>query len=136
MAEADATTTELEAIRAVVSTIEWTQRAELVDEFMDLFAANAIWTTSSGVRLIGREQIREFTERVLPGAMSQLKGTRYEVSHVEFLRADVAAVQVRQMYADNDGVPLTTDAEGAPLYVMTKDDGRWRLAACQNTAVA
>ena len=68
MAEADATTTELEAIRAVVSTIEWTQRAELVDEFMDLFAANAIWTTSSGVRLIGREQIREFTERVLPGA--------------------------------------------------------------------
>jgi len=47
MAEADATTTELEAIRAVVSTIEWTQRAELVDEFMDLFAANAIWTTSS-----------------------------------------------------------------------------------------
>jgi uncharacterized protein (TIGR02246 family) len=133
MAEADATTTELEAIRAVVSTIEWTQRAELV---MDLFAANAIWTTSSGVRLIGREQIREFTERVLPGAMSQLKGTRYEVSHVEFLRADVAAVQVRQMYAGNDGVPLTTDAEGAPLYVMTKDDGRWRLAACQNTAVA
>jgi hypothetical protein len=70
MAEADATTTELEAIRAVVSTIEWTQRAELVDEFMDLFAANAIWTTSSGVRIIGREQIREFTERVLPGAMS------------------------------------------------------------------
>ena len=59
MAEADATTTELEAIRAVVSAIEWTQRAELVDEFMDLFAANAIWTTSSGVRLIGREQIRE-----------------------------------------------------------------------------
>ena len=50
MAEADATTTELEAIRAVVSTIEWTQRAELVDEFMDLFAANAIWTTSGGVR--------------------------------------------------------------------------------------
>jgi hypothetical protein len=40
------------------------------------------------------------------------------------------------MYADNDDVPLTTDAEGAPLYVMTKDDGRWRLAACQNTAVA
>jgi uncharacterized protein (TIGR02246 family) len=68
--------------------------------------------------------------------MSQLQGTRYEVSHVEFLRADVAAVQVRQMYAGNDGVPLTTDAEGAPLYVMTKDDGRWRLAACQNTAVA
>ena len=86
MAEADATTTELEAIRAVVSAIEWTQRAELVDEFMDLFAANAIWTTSGGVRLIGREQIREFTERVLPGAMSQLQGTRYEVSHADVRR--------------------------------------------------
>ena len=74
MAEADATTTELEAIRAVVSTIEWTQRAELVDEFMDLFAANAIWTTSGGVRLIGREQIREFTERVCRGLCLSCKG--------------------------------------------------------------
>ena len=33
------------------------------------------------------------------------------------------------------GVRLAENAEGAPLYVMVKDDGRWQLAACQNTPV-
>jgi uncharacterized protein (TIGR02246 family) len=124
-----------DAIDEVVATIQRTQREESVDEFAGLFAPYAIWTTGHGRRLIGREAIREFTARVLPGAMTELQGTTYEVTHVEYLRPDVAAVQVRQVYADNDGVRLAENAEGAPLYVMVKDDGRWQLAACQNTPV-
>lgn len=53
----------------------------------------------------------------------------YEMIHVLFIRPDVAAVKVRQRYLSPDD-----DSEGAPLYVMTKqDDGHWLLIACQNT---
>jgi len=123
------------AIDDVVAAIERTQRGENVDQFLDLFEERAIWTTSQGVRLVGLPAIRVFTAQVLPGAMTNLQGTTYRVTHVEFLRPDVAAVQVAQTYADNEGVPLAENARGAPLYVMVKNAGRWRLAACQNTPV-
>ena len=83
-----------------------------------------------GKVLIGLDAISEFTRRVLPAADSDGK-TTYEVIHVLFIRADVAAVKVRQLYQGPD-----TESEGAPLYVMAKqDDGRWLLTAGQNTVV-
>jgi uncharacterized protein (TIGR02246 family) len=58
-----------------------------------------------------------------------------EVAHVLFIRADVAAVKVRQIYTSNDGRPSESEGEGTPLFVMAKEDGRWLLVACQNTGV-
>ncbi len=55
----------------------------------------------------------------------------YEAVHTQLLRADVAAVKVRQVYHSAQG-----DTQGTPLYVMTRqDDGRWLLHAGQNTEV-
>lgn len=125
------TTAELEAIRAVVAAVEHAQRHELVDDFVGLFRADAIWTTGHGKRLIGRDAIAEFTARVLPGAMRPDALPRYEVEHVLFIRPDVAAVKVRQRYLDATGA--TMGPEGSPLYVMAKEDGRWLLTANQNT---
>ncbi|WP_067801252.1 SgcJ/EcaC family oxidoreductase [Nocardia beijingensis] len=125
------TTAELEAIRAVVASVEHAQRNELVDEFIALFRADAIWTTGHGKRLYGRAAIAEFTDRVLPGATAHGTAT-YEVEHVLFIRPDVAAVKVRQRYFTADGV---LDSEGSPMYVMCKEDGRWLLTANQNTPV-
>ena len=71
-----------------------------------------------------------FTRKVLPAADWDGKVT-YEVIHMFFIRPDVAAVKVRQLYL-TPGV----ESEGAPLYVMSKqDDGRWLLTACQNKGV-
>ncbi|MBF6189923.1 SgcJ/EcaC family oxidoreductase [Nocardia sp. CDC186] len=125
------TTAELEAIRAVVASVQHAQRNELVDEFVALFRADAIWTTGHGHRLYGRAAIAEFTARVLPGATAHGTAT-YEVEHVLFIRPDVAAVKVRQRYFTADGV---LDSEGSPMYVMSKEDGRWLLTANQNTPV-
>ncbi|MGV9719704.1 SgcJ/EcaC family oxidoreductase [Nocardia beijingensis] len=125
------TTAELEAIRAVVARVQHAQRNELVDEFVAVFRADAIWTTGHGKRLYGRAAIAEFTARVLPGATAHGTAT-YEVEHVLFIRPDVAAVTVRQRYFTADGVP---DSEGSPMYVMSKEDGRWLLTANQNTPV-
>lgn len=125
---------ESEAIKRVVATIEHAQARELVDEFVALFREDAIWTTAHGRRLTGRAEIAAFTGKVLPGAMRDRRPS-YEVVDVLFIRPDVAAVKVRQQYFTLAGQPIEGEQEGSPLYVMSKEDGRWLLVACQNTQV-
>jgi uncharacterized protein (TIGR02246 family) len=125
-----AETADIKAIEDVVATVERTQRAKDAEGFLALFHPEALWTTAHGKVLIGFDAIAEFTRAVLPNATWDGEVT-YEVVHIQFLQPDVAAVKVRQAYHSPDGV-----SEGAPLYVMTKqDDGRWLLHACQNTEV-
>ncbi len=124
------TTADLEAIHEVVATVERTQRARDAEGFLTLFHPDALWTTAHGKVLLGFDAIADFTRAVLPGAQWDGDVT-YEAVHVQFLRPDVAAVKVRQVYHSAEG-----DTEGAPLYVMTRrDDGRWLLHAGQNTEV-
>ncbi|MEU6105400.1 SgcJ/EcaC family oxidoreductase [Streptomyces flaveolus] len=123
-------TADIRSIEQVVATVERTQRARDAEGFLALFHPDAVWTTGHGKVLIGFEAIAEFTRAVLPTASWDGEVT-YEAVHTQFLRPDVAAVKVRQIYHSAEG-----DTEGAPLYVMTKqDDGRWLLHACQNTEV-
>lgn len=128
--ESTAHAADIEAIRQVVAAVEHSQQHKDPDEFLALFRPEAVWTTAHGKVLIGLDAISEFTRKVLPAADWDGAVT-YEVVHVLFIRSDVAAVKVRQRYLASDD-----ESEGAPLYVMTKqDDGRWLLTACQNTAV-
>ncbi|WP_326573557.1 SgcJ/EcaC family oxidoreductase [Streptomyces sp. NBC_00481] len=121
---------DVKAIEEVVATVERTQRAKDAEGFLALFHPEALWTTGHGKVLVGFDAIAEFTRAVLPGADWDGEVT-YEAIHTQFLRPDVAAVKVRQVYHSAEG-----DTEGAPLYVMTKqDDGTWLLHACQNTEV-
>ncbi|MEV5545576.1 SgcJ/EcaC family oxidoreductase [Streptomyces sp. NPDC052309] len=126
----DTTASDIKAIEDVVAAVERTQRAKDAEGFLALFHPDALWTTAHGKVLIGLDAIAEFTRAVLPGATWDGEVT-YEAVHTQFLRPGVAAVKVRQVYHSPDG-----DTEGAPLYVMTKqDDGTWLLHACQNTEV-
>lgn len=121
---------DLEAIHQVVAAVEHSQQHKDPDEFLELFHPDAVWTTGGGKVLIGLDAISEFTRKVLPGNHWDGKVT-YEVIHVFFIRSDVAAVKVRQLY-----LTPGDESEGAPLYVMSKqDNGRWLLTACQNTEV-
>lgn len=118
-----------QAIQEVVATVERTQRAKDAEGFLALFHPDALWTTAHGKVLIGFEEIAAFTRAVLPAASWDGEVT-YEVVHIQFLRPDVAAVKVRQVYGAGEA------SEGAPLYVMTREPGgRWLLTACQNTQV-
>ncbi|MEV7283083.1 SgcJ/EcaC family oxidoreductase [Streptomyces sp. NPDC093252] len=126
----DTETAEIKAIEEVVATVERTQRAKDAEGFLALFHPDALWTTGHGKVLIGFDAIAEFTRAVLPTASWDGEVT-YEAVHTQFLRPDVAAVKVRQVYHSPKG-----DTVGVPLYVMTKqDDGRWLLHVCQNTQV-
>ncbi|MFE7588478.1 SgcJ/EcaC family oxidoreductase [Kitasatospora sp. NPDC057512] len=125
---------DIAAIEQVVAAVERAQRAKDPDAFLALFHPEALWTTAHGKVLLGLDAIAEFTRAVLPAATWDGRVT-YEPVHVQFLRPDVAAVKVRQLYHSANG-DADGDSEGAPLYVMTRqDDGRWLLHACQNTGV-
>ena len=132
--ERDTREADLEAIHQVVSSVQHSTQNELVDEFLALFRPDAIWTTGGGKRLLGLDEIAAFTRQALPGGMQGLSMSM-EVLHVLFIRADVAAVKVRQIYTSSDGQPNEAEGEFTPLFVMAKEDGRWRLVACQNTGV-
>ena len=120
-------------IEKLVATVQHAQQNELPEEFIDLFREDAIWTTAHGKRLFGRDEIASFTRKVLPGAGKEALAT-YEVSHVLFIRPDVAAVKIRQRRISPDGEYLDV-AEGSPLYVLSREDGEWKIAAGQNTVV-
>lgn len=115
----------------VVATVDHAMEHELVDAFVGLFRDDGISTTAHGKRLFGRAAIAEFTAQVLPGSTGPGR-TTYEVERVLFIRPDVAAVKVRQREVDADGGLV---GQGSPLYVMSKENGRWQLAITQNTVV-
>ncbi|MBM7790543.1 SgcJ/EcaC family oxidoreductase [Tenggerimyces flavus] len=123
------TDTDLEAILQVVATVEHAQNNELPDEFLQLFRSDAIWTTGGGKRLFGLEEISAFTHQVLPGGMAGLS-MKFELEHVLFIRPDVAAVKLKQIYTTPDGLDI-----GSPLWVLAKENGKWLLTACQNIIV-
>ncbi|GAB2916135.1 SgcJ/EcaC family oxidoreductase [Streptomyces mayteni] len=120
---------ELAAIRQLVAAVEHAQNNERPDDFLRLFRADAIWTTGGGKRLFGLDEISAFTHQVLPGAMRDTTVT-FELEHVLFIRPDVAAVKLRQLYRTPEGPDV-----GSPLWVMAKEGGQWRLTACQNIGV-
>lgn len=121
--------TATDEILQVVATAEHAQNNELPDEFLQLFRPDAIWTTGGGKRLYGLAEITAFTHQVLPGGMAGLS-VRFELEHVLFIRPDVAAVKLKQIYTTPDGPDI-----GSPLWVMAKENGRWLLTACQNIGV-
>ncbi|WP_244900731.1 SgcJ/EcaC family oxidoreductase [Streptomyces nanshensis] len=124
------TTADIKAIEEIVATVERTQRAKDAEGFLALFRPDAVWTTAHGKVLIGFDAIAEFTRAVLPGADWDGDVT-YEAAHTQFLRPDVAAVKIRQVYRSPEG-----ESQGSPLYILTKDDdGTWLLHVGQNTEV-
>lgn len=126
---------DVDAILALVATVEEVQSKEDVDGFLALFREDALWVTGHGKRLYGRDTIAEFTRRVLPGATKDSYAT-YTPDHLLFLRPDIAVVNVNQKYAVRAGLAVELPVEtGTPVYFLAKDNGQWQIAAAQNTVV-
>ncbi|AUN42360.1 SgcJ/EcaC family oxidoreductase [Tsukamurella tyrosinosolvens] len=117
----------------VVEVLE-AQRAGSVPRVRSLFRDDAVWTTAHGRRLHGRSAIDAFLARTVSGSMAR-GAADYVVERVLFIRPDVAAVSVRVRPLGPDGAPHPAVPDAAPLYVLSKDDGAWRIAAAQSTAV-
>jgi uncharacterized protein (TIGR02246 family) len=126
--------TAIDSIRATVAELERTRRREDAAGFLRLFTPDVVWVTAHGKRLMGLEQIRELIQHVLPGETGESTATS-EVVDVAFVRPDVAVVNVNQRPVTDESEPLAGQPGGRPLYVMTRENGSWLIAARHNTHV-
>lgn len=125
---------DVDAICALVSKLEHAQQNELVDEFASLFLPEAVWTTAHGLRLEGAEKIREFTSKVLPGAMAHGTAT-YTPQRIFFVTPEVAVVNILQQPVTLSGEKSSDAPQGRPTQVLFKTNDGWKIAAAQNTQV-
>lgn len=88
-----------------------------------------------GVRLSGLPEIMAASEAGLAGPLAD-QYARYEVRDVRFARPDVALVHKEAFAVTPDGEPIDLDHAMNALYVLVKENGRWLIAARQNTLVA
>lgn len=122
------------AIRAIVADVQTafnTKDAKLMNAH---FADDASVVTAMGKRIVGIDALREAAEQGMAGALAD-EYVRYDVTGVRFIRPDVALAYKQATATDADGEPIELDHSMIALYVLVKDDGRWLIAARQNTLV-
>ncbi len=122
------------AIVDFVARLAAVQRAGHAPSFRALFRDDAVWTTAHGRRITGRAAIDAYAAAVVPRSMSEVTG-HYEIERILFVRADVAVVTARVRPRTHSGRRLDHLPDTAPVYVLSKDHGAWRIAAAQSTAV-
>ncbi|MDT4965769.1 MAG: hypothetical protein QOJ64_506 [Acidobacteriota bacterium] len=121
------------AIRAIVQQLQDGWNAHDAKAFAAPFAVDADYVIVNGVYIKTRETI----EKGHAGIFS----TIYKASHnvgtvksIRFLRPDVALVHVEWNLEFRVG-PDTKKAKAMNTIVMTKDKGKWSIAAFHNTPV-
>lgn len=126
---------EIEEIKQVIADVERgfnTNDAALMNKHL---APDAAVVNAVGIRLVGIAEIMKASEQGLAGPLKD-QYARYEVRDVRFPRPDVALVHKEAFAITADGEPIDLDHAMNALYVMVKQDGRWLIAARQNTLVA
>ncbi|MBK1870845.1 SgcJ/EcaC family oxidoreductase [Taklimakanibacter albus] len=119
----------IDDVVAQIEAMQWRRDAE---GFVGLLTPQAVWVTAFGRRLTGWREIRDFTRSVLTPAQGD-EYAFYDVEHITFLSDTIAAVNIRQRPVGPTGEPLHGQAEGRPLYVMSKQEAGWKIAVGQNT---
>jgi uncharacterized protein (TIGR02246 family) len=122
------------AIARVIADIETAFNSKDPDLAVAHFAPDATAVSASGVLLEGRDALHDAWARDYAGALRD-QYTRYELADVRFPRPDVAVAHKRARAVTADGEPLDVGHELLALYVLVRDDGRWRVVARQSTLV-
>lgn len=127
--------TDEDEIRQIVADVEKgfnTNDADLMNAHV---APNVSIVNAMGVRMVGREEVMAASRTGLAGPLRD-QYARYEVRDVTFLRPDVALAFKEAYAVAADGSPIDVGHAMNALYVLVREDGRWWIAARQNTLVA
>lgn len=96
---------------------------------------DAIFINTTGGWIKGRENFaRMITALHAPGGPFHDHTRRHQVEELRFVRPDVALAVVKTFDIKRAGVP-TTGEETRGLIVLSKEGGRWKLNALENTKI-
>ena len=121
------------AIRAIIANLNdaWTKGdAKLWGE---QFAEDADFTVWTGTYVKGREAITRGHEEIFK---TIYKGTKLglTVRSIRFLRNDVAVAHAEGSVVKKEE-EFPTTPQVVPVFILTKEKGRWQIAVFQNTRV-
>ncbi len=103
-------------------------------KFSQLFTEQAVIVNVAGLRLTGRDEIYVFMEKAANSFLSAVS-IRNEVTNIIFLRPDVAVVNGIQHIFTENGKHQEETAAGSLTFVVVKEQGKWLMAAGQNTLI-
>lgn len=128
------------AIRELAAAFEKTHNAHDAKAFAALFAPDGEFTNVVGMTARGREAIEAFHRPLFEGDTSRGNPSfkeavlKVDEVRVRFLRPDVASVDILWTQTGSkapDGEDRGT-RKGLASWVVTKDDGAWRVAVMHN----
>ncbi len=99
-----------------------------------VFIPDAVIVTVHGVRLVGEAELRKFIQQSNESPLANVR-IKNEVTHISFLRPDVAIISAIQFIHLLEGDKLKEAGKGTMTFVMVEEDGRWLIAAAQNTLI-
>lgn len=121
------------AIRAQVEQMMKGWNAKNGAEFAKPFAEDADYVVINGMQIKGRTAIAKGHQGIFDTVYKN-STISYAVDAIRFLRSDVAVVHVAASLKVTQGA-LTRTGNARMTLVMTKNNGKWEIAAFQNTSV-
>ena len=101
------------------------------------FAADVLWGSPFGAALQGYEELHQIHRKLLGEGVGST--SRYELERMARPTPDVMLLQVRRTPSGSDKGQIVSSVDDAfaemALYVLVRRNGRWWLAAGQNTPV-
>jgi len=104
------------------------------------FADDVMWGSPYGATVIGYDELHSIHRGMFETGMAVAgASSRYQTENVMAPAPDVAIAHVRRVALNADGRPIPVDdatvfSEMA-MYVLVRRDGKWWLAAGQNTPI-
>jgi uncharacterized protein (TIGR02246 family) len=121
------------AIRAQVEQMSKGWNAKNGAEFAKPFAEDADYVVINGMQIKGRTAIAKGHQGIFD-TIYKNSTISYAVDSIRFLRSDVAVVHVGGTLKVTEGNE-TRAGNARMTLVMTKANGKWEIAAFQNTSV-
>ena len=122
------------AIRNIIQSLADAWTAGDGKKFGEPFAEDADYVVVNGLHLKGREAIAQGHQRIFDTIYKDTK-LKAEIRKIRFLRPDIAVVHTQGNIAKK--TEAFPGAPGAfPVYILSKENGKWQIVAFQNTANA
>ncbi|GAA1975003.1 SgcJ/EcaC family oxidoreductase [Amycolatopsis minnesotensis] len=122
------------AIAKIIEDTEIAYNTNDPDLMTEHFALDATVVNAVGGRASGWAALYDANKRGLAGFLHD-EYVRYQVTGIDFLGQDTALAYKAARATKPDGDLIDADPAMVALYVMVKRDGRWWVAARQNTLV-